>query len=403
MRRVLHDVISDGPPDHLGLAYEVWAPSDTEGKLPDKGSDAGPGRADWLQTLARIQVSSDYQQAYSRWEASFVAPGDRRFTLTASSRLLIGHGNTSAVDVGLTVHRAWGVPMIPGSSIKGLLAHYVEATHGPDDPGTAPWEQLGEEQERAEFQGVTFQGSRAIRGPGRIYRAIFGAPTTGFDDEMVERKLPAGAVAGRVCFHDALYVPGDVPDDRPFATDVLTVHQKSYYDEGGNSWPNDYGSPTPVAFLTVRPRVKFLFTLSGPSDWTELAERLLRDALEAWGIGGKTSAGYGRLGEPAQHRVPVSTGRVAGGVTSAPPAARIPQSGDVVEVTLLEERTKKGGWRATHEPTGLSGAIQNSAAVPESAAPGDRLRVAVAHANEREMAFKIPPSTPPTEAKGKGR
>ena len=71
----------------------------------------------------------------------------------------------------------------------------------------------------------------------------------------------AGAAAGLVTFHDALYVPGSLPDNKPFAPDILTVHQKGYYDSSGNTSPNDYDSPTPVSFLTVRPKCR------APPNW----------------------------------------------------------------------------------------------------------------------------------------
>jgi hypothetical protein len=140
---------------------------------------------------------------------------------------------------------------------------------------------------------VTWNRRRIERGPGAVYRALFGAPDARDDATMREHGFEAGATAGLVTFHDALYVPGSLADNKPFAADVLTVHQKGYYDSSGQSAPNDYDSPNPVAFLTVRPKCRLLLVLSGPSEWTELAAQLLADALKNWGVGGKTAAGYG--------------------------------------------------------------------------------------------------------------
>lgn len=378
---------SAGTPDHVALAYDAWAPVGDDGKVPDEK------RAEWLSSLAAIAVSPDYSRSFERWKNGFSAAGDRVFELELASRLLVGHGNSSATDVGITVHHTWGVPVIPGSALKGLLAHYVDAVYGPSDPDRKPWEQEGDERTRADYQGVTWRGRRIERGPGAVYRALFGAPDADEDDAMRERGFDAGASAGLVTFHDALYVPGSVPGNKPFAADVLTVHQKGYYDSSGQSWPNDYDSPNPVAFLTVRPGVRLLFALSGPADWTELAEHLLRDALARWGVGGKTSAGYGRL--------------IAPGQTAAPAAPRTPpKSGDLVEAMLLEERTKKGGWKARHEPSRLEGPIHNSAEVPATAKPGERMTLIVASVNDREIAFRVPtpghsePPRPPAKKKG---
>jgi len=386
MRQVLRTV---GTPDHAGLAYDAWAPVGDDGKVPDDR------RTEWLSALATLAVAPDYSRSFQRWKTSFSAPGDRVFELVLASRLLVGHGNSSAVDVGITLHHAWGVPLIPGSALKGLVAHFVDATYGPSEPEQRPWEQESDERARADYQGVTWRGRRIERGPGAVYRALFGAPDAQEDDVMRDRGFDAGASAGLVTFHDALYVPKGGADDRPFAADVLTVHQKHYYDSSGRSWPNDYDSPNPVAFLTVRPGARLLFALSGPADWTELAERLLRDALEKWGVGGKTSAGYGRLIAPER-----STSSAQPPI--AAPGGMLPKSGDRVEATLLEERTKKGGWKARHEPSGLAGPIQNSADVPAAEKAGNRLTLVVASVSAREIAFRVPGASASTPEK-KGR
>ncbi len=384
MRQALQSV---GTPDHVALAYDAWAPVGDDGKVPDND------RPDWLSQIAGISVSPDYSRSFERWRKSFSAAGDRVFELALASRLLVGHGNSSASDIGLTVHHTWGVPLIPGSALKGLAAHYLDAVYGPSDPDKTPWEQEGEERIRAAYQGVSWRGRRIERGPGEVYRALFGAPDADGDDAMRENGLEAGATAGLVTFHDALYVPGSVREDKPFVADVLTVHQKGYYDSAGGSLPNDSDSPNPVAFLTVRPGVRFLLALSGPPEWTELAERLLRDALEKWGVGGKTSAGYGRLIAPERSAASAHSATTA-------PRGTLPKAGDRVEATLLEERTKKGGWKARHDPSGLAGLIHNSADVPATAKAGDRLTLTVAAVSDREIAFQVPTrGQPPSHRK----
>ncbi len=335
MRGALRSV---GTPDHLGLAYEAWAPVEAGGKVPDAR------RASWLTALAGLAVSPDYLRAFERWKASFRAPGDRVFELTLASRLLVGHGNASATDVGVTVQHTWGVPMVPGSAIKGLLAHYGDAVYGPENADLLPWEQQETERERARYQGLTWDGRRLRRGPGEVYRALFGAPDADEDGAMRERGIEAGAAAGLVVFHDALYVPGSANGDRPFAADVITVHQKeNYYDPPSDkkNWPNDYQPPTPVAFLTVRPRVRMLLALSGPPDWTRLAERLLTDALREWGVGGKTSSGYGRLVQLSE-AAPAPAGSASPSRVTAEDRRPRHHRGDRVAVTRVEDPAGKG-------------------------------------------------------------
>lgn len=293
-------------PDHLGLAYDAWAPVVSEGsdrskhgKVPDKGTnDNISPRASWLEKLAGLQIAPYYAHAFERWKKSFAVPGHTLLDFTLDSRLLVGHGNPSATEVGLTVHHTWGAPVITGSALKGLCAHYTASIYGPDDLDILPWDQL--DKERAQFQGVLWDGKKIKAGPGGYYRALFGAPDAQLD-KNARPEWKTGAARGGVFFHDALYIPGSIAGDRPFAPDVLTVHQKTYYNAQGKSeqgkpepWPNDYDSPNPVAFLTVRPKAKFLIALSGPEEATVLAAHILSEALREWGVGGKTSLGYGR-------------------------------------------------------------------------------------------------------------
>ncbi|WP_181198220.1 type III-B CRISPR module RAMP protein Cmr6 [Enhygromyxa salina] len=246
----------------------------------------------WLEQLERTQISPEYSDFFRRWRATLDGPSTRRQTCEAASRLFVGHGNPSGSEVGLTVHHTWGAPVIPGSALKGLLAHRVTTLYGAQSGDEDP--------ERERWRGVTWNKNRITRGPGDLYRVLFGAPDAEDADET------SGACAGSVIFHDALYVPRAGEKDHPFARDVLTVHQKSYYDSCGASAPNDYDDPNPVGFLNVKPGARFLLALSGPADWTELAMQLLLEALEDWGVGGKTSLGYGRLLAVDEHAASAS-------------------------------------------------------------------------------------------------
>lgn len=244
---------------HAGLVYERYAPEKKH------ESQSGPWEA-WLARLEAHPEPDDYADAFIRWKDSLRQSYTATFTARAESRLLVGHGNASPTGVGLTLHHTWGVPVVPGSSLKGVLAGYLRAVYG--------------------------DAAMEAR------RRLFGVP--GEDGE--------GAHAGEVIFHDAQWVPyrrvtGADRSPTFLSRDVLTVHHAGWYG-GTSSWPNDYESPNPVAFLSVRPRGCFLVALSlAPGmeadaqaeaflKWT--AQRL-DEALCHWGVGGKTAAGYGRL------------------------------------------------------------------------------------------------------------
>lgn len=59
-----------------------------------------------------------------------------------------------------------------------------------------------------------------------------------------------------------------------------------------------------------------------------------------------------------------------------------------VQAILLEEKTKKGGWKAKHEGSGLSGPIVNSAEVPADCMPNQVLELIVHSVNKTEISFR---------------
>lgn len=65
-------------------------------------------------------------------------------------------------------------------------------------------------------------------------------------------------------------------------------------------------------------------------------------------------------------------------------------TGEVVDAVLLEEKTKKGSWRARHEPSGLSGPIQNWQEVPPDKMAGATVRLTVVASNPRTIDFRWP-------------
>lgn len=286
-------------PDHLGLAYEVWAPLDAAtGKIPDAR------KGQWLAELAAKPLPSDYAGAYRRWKQSFDTEG-LAFEVATRTRLLIGHGNAAPTEVGLTFHHTWGVPIIPGSALKGLLSHYLSITYGPADVSLHPGSSDHPEPERAPFQGPTWKNRRIRHSPGEVHAALFGAPDADSDQEYVGT-YEVGQRRGAVVFHDAWLIP-DETNPAPLAVDVITTHHSNYYmaSAAQRPWPNDYEDPTPISFLSVRPGVKFFIALSGDPKWVKFAAEHLADALADWGIGSKSAAGYGRMRRTSQQPLEV--------------------------------------------------------------------------------------------------
>ena len=156
MRNVFADAVGKLSATNFGHGYDVLAPKPGPGGKPDvKERDA------WLNHCADITIDTDYHLHYARWKQSFAAA--ETMELKAQTRLLIGHGNPSGADVGLTVHRTWGVPVLPGSALKGLLAHYVDAVYGGGDDGSGP--------KRSDWCAATWDGPRVIKKAGTHFAA----------------------------------------------------------------------------------------------------------------------------------------------------------------------------------------------------------------------------------------
>jgi len=219
-----------------------------------------------FETATTIPVADVYRHFYERWEKMLKTAGVKIAMATTQGRLVVGLGADSALENAITLHRTYGVPIIPGSALKGLAAFY--ARNRLDD---LAWHVKKDEQGRLIYIGDA-------------YRTLFGDTTS----------------AGYVTFFDALYVPGSAEGEMPLALDVVTVHHSDYYQgkktpQGEVAPPADWDSPNPVPFVSVRGGVKFLVALDGPEYWVEAAFQILRLALIEEGIGAKTNSGYGRM------------------------------------------------------------------------------------------------------------
>lgn len=300
-----------------------------------------------------------YAYAYARWNRFFPNDGlNLSAQLRTAGRLIVGLGSDSVLETGLTLHHTYGLPLIPGSALKGLASHYCHEIWGQAHVGSPPEENLN------------------FRRNSRCHRLLFGTTEDG----------------GVIMFHDAWITPESTIQGC-LCLDVMTPHHPKW--QTNQAPPTDFDSPVPVPFLSVTGTFQVRISWRGPARtprdraeaWTRLAMTLLQQALADWGIGGKTSSGYGRL--ISVEAVSKALPQLASTAVRTDPRS-IPHAGARVEGVLLDEKTKKGGWKARHDPSGLFGPIQNSADIPPDRKPGDILTLIVASVNEREIAFRYP-------------
>lgn len=303
-----------------------------------------------------------YSDAFQRWSSALsTCTACQARQLATTGRLAVGLGSENVLETGLRLHHTYGVPTIPGSALKGLASHYCHAV----------WGQRHSENPAEE--------NLLFRRGGTYHSLIFGTTEDG----------------GVITFHDAWVTPASLRDGS-LRLDVMTPHHPKW--QTNDAPPTDVDSPVPVSFLSAAGTFDVRLSWSGPaatpseqaSAWTTMAMTLLQESLAEWGVGGKTSSGYGRLVPPDEIQRHASAATQAKSVT-------LPKPGDLVEGELIEERTRKGGWKALYKPSGLSGAIQNTDHVPADKNVGDTLSLIVAIANDREVAFRYP--TPVDEAR----
>jgi|GEM_PF-754254 len=251
------------------LSHQTWhgegAPTGYDKEVARRAKDV------LIDQVAQKALPQGYKVAFDAWKQE-LSNGDKlrvaTATATAPGRVIIGIGQKGPAEFGISLHHTWGMPILPGSSLKGIAAlgaHcYLEGDTWRRRPSHA----------------------KARDGGPNAYDALFGD---------VEEQ-------GAVIFHDAWLVPR-MDRTNGLHRDVLTVHHPDYYQR--DAAPSDTDSPIPVPFLTASG--EFLVALElHPAllrtdehlHWLEAAWQALRAGLAHHGIGAKTNAGYGRVGLP---------------------------------------------------------------------------------------------------------
>lgn len=159
--------------------------------------------------------------------------------------------------LGFHFDHTTGLPVIPGSSVKGVL--------------------------RSAFQKSPKYIEYLLENPQGD-----DTPITGIDIDKLEKEIFDGERQSpyrRDVFFDAVIVSSENEDNKFLADDFITPH------------PDEFKDPVPLQFLKVLPRVVFRFRfrlqkgLISETGKRNLFERILKDL----GIGAKTNVGYGKF------------------------------------------------------------------------------------------------------------
>lgn len=264
-----------------------------------------------------------YETAFARYMAAL--PDSKKDGIYKTrGRLVIGLGGENVLETGLTLHRTYGTPLIPGTALKGLASHYCDQAWGAEDAG--------------------------FKRNGDHHRTLFGTTED----------------SGHIIFHDAWMVPESVPES--LQPDIMTPHHSGYY--SGENAPTDYDDPVPITILSVIGSFYVAVSCDVPGDagkrWEDLASQILSEALREWGIGGKTNSGYGRLekstNEPtakiATSKTASSKEKAAAKVAEPNVLGPVHRKGEMVEVTREEDPNVRRGKPYFRADDGFGGFIQ---------------------------------------------
>jgi CRISPR-associated protein Cmr6 len=200
----------------------------------------------------------------------------QNFPLSLSWRLVIGLGASHPQETSMTLHHIYGIPYIPGSAIKGVTRH---------------WAVLKFAEEMSKSENIKFE--KAIE---KVSKALENGEKMDLKVEDLEFNqlieiFGTQKQEGKVIFFDA-YPVGEIK----LKIDIMNPHYPKYYSEGQP--PADWQNPVPIKFLTIE-NTKFSFYLASKTEddsnknLLNIAEKLLLEALKDYGIGAKTSLGYG--------------------------------------------------------------------------------------------------------------
>lgn len=241
-----------------------------------------------------------YPSAFNAIELKTTYPG-----LLLGSGIAHGSGLLGEMKLGFFLDYTTGLPVIPGSSVKGVLRSafpkgYLKAAEKDKYSGEEKAILLEKARQTMAYLEFRLKEINDADWPEPAINALetflFGSYETGKSDRPM---------SGRPVFHDAVPLNADRVSingkntENYLGDDYITPHNK-----GKGNIPAALRNPIPIAFLKVLPGVAFRFQFvlfdfkleAGDFKLTKKQiEQLFCHILLDFGIGAKTNVGYGRL------------------------------------------------------------------------------------------------------------
>ncbi|HPE62453.1 MAG TPA: type III-B CRISPR module RAMP protein Cmr6 [Thiolinea sp.] len=265
-----HHAFSNAPPGHrFGLFFPIWNNQTWEME--------GRCKTDAVKKVLGLPVESRHQiEALRARQFALVslAPESTRLTLEAQSisPLATGLGIEHPLENGFAFLNPYGLPYLPGSSVKGVLRRAAEELYGAEE---ARWTDTAID-------------------------ALFGKEVEAGDTTTQHTR-------GALTFWDV------IPELTTLGMDVMTPHYGDYYQAKktdaqnrviypDGATPHDAGSPIPIVFMVIPPQSRFSFHITADSsrlqdcnNWQALMQAAFEHAFKWLGFGAKTAVGYGAM------------------------------------------------------------------------------------------------------------
>ena len=372
-KRVALDTFVTGGLARLRAMRKGWHTIVADRKAKPQDKAAAQRKLDKTAALdARTheaELSTNHAEAWLNFlQTGFRVADDQILLGQLQARLLVNMAGSVVENAGLCLDRFSGLPMIPGSAVKGCarrMAIQQLLAKAVDDPGVASDEVAAlltdialafgwtdsewKSNRKQKLQGddviktdaysdfwwamATDTGNHSAdpqrnvrwaevseKSAERLFKALCSKPRN--PDKPLAPQLPnfAGAISFLPSWPlsvQAEGLPAGVPPELGrLELDVLTCHHGKYYakEPGFDSAP-DTEEPNPVVFPAVAAGHVFAFvvrpvrgersSLSQPGKALhQLAMNWLREGLATFGVGAKTAAGYGWFEDSSPQLMP---------------------------------------------------------------------------------------------------
>jgi len=315
------------PGHRFGLYFPVWQ---------DNWTRAESAKKEALKTVAKplppnsIKLAENLQK---RQQAlALQNPQLAYFPAKSTSPFMTGMGNEHPLENGFAFLNPYGLPYLPGSSVKGVLRTAAEQLALGIYGETGGWDMLsvwwlfGFEAGNFAIHKKPYDGDKVLVEEAQRRQAAYhkwvqqGHYEAQTLHKMIEATVSESkqpkfkndptlflttlsdeiSLQGSLCFWDVY------PQSKKLAMDIMTPHHTGYF-QGKNgvlNAPHDSEQPNPIVFLTIPPNSLFDFYCSCASarlpkalqeNWQILIRTAFEYAFDWLGFGAKTAVGYGQM------------------------------------------------------------------------------------------------------------